>query len=344
MFTPSRIPKIHNLAPPIYRAIIPSRTKFTWADSTKDDQERHNPEDVFRAGMRHHHICNTAWPIGHGTTIKPYRVPRLREQNEIKATLQGAYGGLDEMMLYVHVPFCQTRCQFCEYTVVDPKMGKQEDQQNYYFDALMDEFRLYDEVLDTKSKKCVGFDIGGGTPSMASIAQIERIMKAAHKHFILDTSKTEISIETTPKIAAAEPDKIRAYHKMGIRRISMGLQTTDFRQAKQLGRDDANASTDYLYKAVDNIRAAGFESFNIDLMYGFPLAQRKVEDPWPITVQDTINLQPEHITLYRNGARTSRKRSCARSTPARSTWCRRPRSAGPSSPASRSAARWARST
>jgi oxygen-independent coproporphyrinogen-3 oxidase len=277
---------------------ISKRTNFTWAEPFKDDTERHNPEDVFRAGMRHHHICNTAWPIGHSTTIKPYRVPRLREQNEIKATLQGAYGDLDKMMLYVHVPFCQTRCQFCEYTVVDPKHGKQEDQQNYYFDALMDEFRLYDEVLDTKKKKLVGFDIGGGTPSMASIQQIERIMNAANKHFQMDTSQFEISIETTPKIAAAEPDKIRAYKQMGIRRISMGLQTTDFKQAKQLGRDDANASTAYLYKAVDNIRAAGFESFNIDLMYGFPLPL-KGEDPFPTTVKDTINLNPEHITLYR---------------------------------------------
>lgn len=109
-------------------------------------------------------------------------------------------------------------------------------------------------------------DIGGGTPSMASIAQIDRLMNAAHKydvlllaelvftsirHFDLDTSKMEISIETTPKIAAAEPEKIRAYYKMGMRRISMGVQTTDFRQAKTLGREDANASTDYLYHKLN---------------------------------------------------------------------------------------------
>lgn len=78
----------------------------------------------------------------------------------------------------------------------------------------------------------------------------------------------------------------------------MGVQTTDFRDAKKLGRDDANASTDYLSRSVENIRNAGFDSFNIDLMYGFPLSQRH-EDTWPQTVKDAIGLSPDHVTLYR---------------------------------------------
>jgi len=85
---------------------------------------------------------------------------------------------------------------------------------------------------------------------------------------------------------------------MGIRRISMGLQTTDFTLAKKLGRDDANASMDYVNQAVENIRNAGFKSFNIDLMYGFPLSKR-IEDPWPQTVLDCLELKPDHVTLYR---------------------------------------------
>jgi len=242
-------------------------------------------------------LCNTAFPIGHRTTIVPYRVPRKRDQEEIRKVLYGAYGGLKEMMLYVHVPFCHTRCQFCEYTVINPKEGRVSDIQDVYFDALLEEFRLYDELLNTKSKKLIGFDIGGGTPSMARIEQIDRVMQATSKHFDF-ASNFEISIETTPKIAAAEPDKINAYKKMGINRISMGVQTTDFRDAKKLGRDDANASSDFLYRSVENIRKAGFDSFNIDLMYGFPLSGRH-EDTWPQTVKDAIGLEPDHITLYR---------------------------------------------
>ncbi|CAF0935167.1 unnamed protein product [Adineta ricciae] len=278
---------------------VSTSSSFTWQESTDADQRQYPAEDVFRAGMKHHHICNTAFPIAHNTTIRPYRVKRLRDQHDIQATYYGAYGSLPEMMLYAHVPFCQTRCQFCEYTVVNPKQGRNVDIQTNYFAALYAELDMYANLLKTTEKKLAGFDIGGGTPSMAKVEHIEQLMKRVESRFQTDWSTTEVSIETTPRIAADEPDKIKAYYDMGIRRISMGLQTTDFRQAKEMNRDDANASTDYIAKAVSNIRNAGFKSFNIDLMYGFPLRASRTDDPWLKTVQDTIDLQPEHITLYR---------------------------------------------
>ena len=280
-------------------SISTSSAPFTWQPSTEADQKQYPAEDVFRAGMRHHHICNTAFPIAHNTTIRPYRVKRLRDQHDIQATYFGAYGSLPEMMLYAHIPFCQTRCQFCEYTVVNPKQGKNVDIQTNYFAALYNELDMYASLLNTKEKKLVGFDIGGGTPSMARTEHIQQLMERVESRFQTNWDATEVSIETTPKIAAAEPEKMKAYYEMGIRRISMGLQTTDFRQAKEMNRDDANATTDYLYKAVTNIRQAGFKSFNIDLMYGFPIRASRTDDPWLKTVQDTIDLQPEHITLYR---------------------------------------------
>ncbi|CAF3365288.1 unnamed protein product [Rotaria socialis] len=285
--------KFHSLS------ISTESSSFTWQQPTEDDQKQYAADDVFRAGMRHHHICNTAFPIAHNTTIRPYRVKRLRDQQDIQAVYYGAYGSLPEMMLYAHVPFCQTRCQFCEYTVVNPKQGKNVDIQTNYFSALYTELDMYANLLNTKAKKLVGFDIGGGTPSMAKIEHIQKLMKHVESKFQTNWNLTEVSIETTPKIAAAEPEKMKAYYDMGIRRISMGLQTTDFRQAKDMNRDDANASTDYIYQAVTNIRNAGFKSFNIDLMYGFPLRASRTDDPWLKTVQDTIDLQPEHITLYR---------------------------------------------
>jgi len=252
--------------------------------------------------MRHHHLCNTAFPIAHQKTTRPYRVKRLRDQQALKETLYGAFGHLKEMGLYAHVPFCQNICQFCEYTVVDPKVGRERDTHTVYFDALMDELKMYRELLDTKRKRLVGFDIGGGTPSMADNSHIERVMREVEQSFDVDWNNLEVSIETTPKIAAANPEKIAGYYRMGIRRISMGVQTTDFRQAIELNRADANQGADYLQRAVDNVRAAGFDSFNLDLMYGFPLSAREREgraNPWARTVQDAIDLGPEHITLYR---------------------------------------------
>jgi len=304
MLSSARIHLSHRLLQPVSKHRLfstsnSSPSTFTWQQSTEADQKSYPAEDVFRAGMRHHHICNTAFPIAHNTTIRPYRVKRLRDQQDIQSTYYCAYGSLPEMMLYAHVPFCQTRCQFCEYTVVNPKQGKKDDVQTNYFSALFTELDMYADLLDTRAKKLAGFDIGGGTPSMARIEHIEELMKRVESRFQTDWNTTEVSIETTPKIAAAEPEKMKAYFDMGIRRISMGLQTTDFRQAKEMNREDANASIDYIEKAVTNIRKAGFKSFNIDLMYGFPIRASRTDDPWLKTVQDTIDLKPEHITLYR---------------------------------------------
>jgi len=102
-----------------------------------------------------------------------------------------------------------------------------------------------------------------------------------------------ISIETTPIIADREPEKIYAFKEMGIDRISMGVQTTHFKLANSLGREYEGLTA--LESAVDNIRRAGFRRFNIDLMYGF--ADQSPE-AWRATVEQTIALEPEYITLY----------------------------------------------
>jgi len=290
-------------APSGGRAGAASEAKFHWAASQDLDRVRHDPEDVFLSGMRHHHIANTAYPIGHLTTLKPYRVRRVRDQHEILETLQGAYPtDLEDMMLYAHVPFCHQRCQFCEYTVVDPRRGgRDEEIHRRYFSALEGELELYAKALGLAGRNVVGFDVGGGTPSFVDAEHIVRLVGRVGDMVHLP-SDVEISIETTPKIAAAEPEKIKAYYDAGIRRISMGLQTTDFRMAKELGRDDEG----YVERAVQNIRDAGFESFNVDLMYGFPIRQRggaqgaaSVADKWEETVRSTMAVEPDHITLYR---------------------------------------------
>lgn len=149
------------------------RLSSTWGAPTLEDAQVHPAEHVFEAGLRHHHTANTAYPIAHSKTLRPYRVPRSRDQQEIRHRVRAAYGSLSEMMLYVHVPFCEQRCQFCEYTVVDPGHGKRSEVQDQYFDTLMGEFDLYKERLETEKKKLVGFDIGGGTPALASIDNMD---------------------------------------------------------------------------------------------------------------------------------------------------------------------------
>ena len=81
-----------------------------WTAPAPADEATYAPEEVFEAGLRNHHIANTAYPIAHQRTFKPYRVARSAQR---EVALRGL-SGFEDMCLYVHVPFCETRCSFCE--------------------------------------------------------------------------------------------------------------------------------------------------------------------------------------------------------------------------------------
>ena len=256
-----------------------------WNTPAPLDQTAFNPADVFAAGLHQHHIANTAYPIAHVTTMRPYRVPRREQQ----ALAPQAWEGLDGIGLYVHIPFCEARCGFCEYTVVDP--ATRQESESPYFDLLMEEFALWHRAIGPR--RLSGFDIGGGTPMIAPVSQLTRVVAAAHRYFDLPPA-VEISIETTPKIAAADLQKLRAVRALGIRRISMGIQTVNPHLLQVIGRSVTRL--DWNRRAMENIRAAGFEKVNLDLMYGFA---RQSLASVEATVRHAIDLRPEHITLYR---------------------------------------------
>jgi oxygen-independent coproporphyrinogen-3 oxidase len=257
-----------------------------WNTPSPKDQRRFDPRRVFEAGLRHHHIANTAYPIHHQTTMRPYRVPK----DQIESTALAAWQPVGRLGLYVHVPFCAARCKYCEYAVVE---HNDQDAQDAYFGALLREFEMVRRRLGTRAKTLIGFDIGGGTPSFVEVRHIQSVIDAARASF-QSSPGTAISIETTPIIADKNPDKMHAFKEMGIDRISMGVQTTHFKLARSLGREYKGLTM--LESAVHNIRNAGFRRFNIDLMYGFA---DQSPQAWRKTVQNTIALEPEYITLYR---------------------------------------------
>lgn len=258
-----------------------------WHVTAPSDQDEFPPEDVFAAGMRNHNISNTAYPIHHTTTMRDYRV--ARDEKEQYATQP--WSDCREMSIYAHIPFCHARCTYCEYVVVDPLEAKKNEDM--YFEYLLREIEQYYTGISTKEKLLVGFDIGGGTPSFAKTEHIQKLVDAVKFCFQIKTGMT-ISIETTPVIAANDPEKLYAYKGMGIDRISMGLQTTQATLAQAMNREYPGIHL--IKRAVRNIREAGFDRFNIDLMYGF--AQQSL-DGWKTTVMQTIDLYPEYITLYR---------------------------------------------
>jgi oxygen-independent coproporphyrinogen-3 oxidase len=251
------------------------------------DQQSINPAEVFSAGLKLHHLANTAYPIGHLTTMRDYRLPNSQAQ----ALAQAAWREVTHLGLYVHIPFCEQRCGYCKYTVLDP--ATRHLSQPRYFDLLQREFELYRSRVNTPGKTLIGFDIGGGTPTAAPVAELARVVEAARASFCLPETVT-ISIETTPKIAAREPEKIQALYDLGIRRISMGVQTISPRLLQEVGRDSTSLS--FNRAATEHIRRAGFGKFNIDVMYGFAgQSLGSVE----ATLRHVVSLAPEYITLYR---------------------------------------------
>jgi oxygen-independent coproporphyrinogen-3 oxidase len=259
--------------------------KTRWNEAAPADTQSFAPALVFEAGERNHHISNTAYPIAHGRTWGPYRVA-ARDQH--RSLVEQAFADTPEICLYAHIPFCEKRCSFCEYTVV----GKDElGHTRTYMDHLLTELDMYSDLLGRR--RVTGFDIGGGTPSFVPAEQIQELVELARLRFDLAPGM-RISIETTPRIAAAEPDKIRAYKRMGIDRISMGIQVIQPDLLKILNRD--SNGVEHHHQAVKHIRQAGFDDFNVDLMYGF--AGQSLES-WQATLEHALQLSPEAITLYR---------------------------------------------
>ena len=242
-----------------------------------------NLDDIFDRGIKFHHYCNTAYPL-RPNSLAQYEV---YDADEIKKVVTKNIEASDELCLYVHVPFCQSRCKFCEYVVLDNP--KESDEDNYV-EHLLKEIELYRTII--KDKKIVGYDLGGGTPAYLSIDNLTKITKAIKK-FNLEENMY-LSVETTPIIAANDIDKIKAIKELGYNRISMGFQTVSEKLLESLGREGSK----FIYeKAVENIRKAGFDRLNIDLMYGF---LNQSDDDFANTIKYTIKLNPEFITLYRN--------------------------------------------
>ncbi len=257
-----------------------------WREPDAIDQGDFEPEDVFEAGLRNHHVSSTAYPVAHESTWRPYRVPREAME---EATVS-AFRSLRELGLYAHIPFCETQCSFCECSVT---RRSEHSGVALYMDALLRELSLYQEAIDLPSKTIAGFDIGGGTPSFVPAEEIERLVTAVRETMTF-REDADISIETTPRIAALEPSKLRAYRASGIDRVSMGIQVIEPALLKVLNREANGIETHRA--AVDNIRDAGFRRLNLDLMYGF---KDQSLDGWRPTVRHAIDLDPEYITLYR---------------------------------------------
>lgn len=242
-----------------------------------------NCRTIFDRGIKFHHYCNTAYPL-RPNSLAQYEVQAPEMMYKV---VKDNIEAQKELCLYVHVPFCQARCKFCEYVVMD---NPSDAASETYVEYLLKEIEMYREII--KDKPIVGYDLGGGTPSYLSIDNLTKITNSI-KSFNLKEGMY-LSIETTPVIAANDFEKIKAIKDLGYNRISMGFQTVSEKLLESLGREGSKSIYE---KAVENIRKAGFDRLNVDLMYGF---LNQSDEDFANTIKYTIALGPEFITLYRN--------------------------------------------
>ena len=187
------------------------------------------------------------------------------------------------MGLYVHVPFCKTKCPYCDFNTYQGI----EEQMGAYLEAVTTELRLWGAALDNPRVRTVFF--GGGTPSYLPDGDIEAILKAASRSFAIDP-RAEITIEANP--GDLDDAACRGLLRQGVNRLSIGVQSLDNGLLQLLGR---RHSADGAIAAFQTARDAGFENVNLDLMYGLPSQSLH---QWEDTIAELAALSPEHISLY----------------------------------------------
>lgn len=181
--------------------------------------------------------------------------------------------------LYVHVPFCAHKCEYCAFY----SHGANAELVNRYVGALVEELKR----IAAETRPSTVF-FGGGTPSILTLRQWEQIFAAMEKLDLLGAR--EWTVECNPATISLEKAKLmRSY---GVNRVSMGVQSLDRQLLERLGRVH---SREMVFRSFDILRRAGFDNVNIDLMFAIPGQTMPV---WRETIREALALGSEHLSCY----------------------------------------------
>lgn len=184
--------------------------------------------------------------------------------------------------LYVHIPFCVRKCQYCDFL----SGPSDEETKDRYIEALLKEIRAAEH---TEDYEIVSVFIGGGTPSALKAEAIASIMRTLQEQFFF-CEDAEVTIEANP--GTVDLEKLTIYRNVGINRLSLGLQSTDAEELKLLGRIH---SYEEFLKSYEWARETGFSNINIDLMFAIP---GQTGEAWRQHLYQVAELNPEHISAY----------------------------------------------
>ncbi|MEJ7578848.1 MAG: radical SAM family heme chaperone HemW [Pyrinomonadaceae bacterium] len=188
---------------------------------------------------------------------------------------------MNKVGIYIHIPFCRSRCSYCDFATgaYDAELCER------YVSAVAKEISSFDagdDEVDT-------IYFGGGTPSLLTPAQVETILDSVHKRFHV-AAQTETTMEMNP--GTVTPQTLRAYRSLGINRASFGAQTFDDEHLRRLGRTHTAADT---RRTFDDLRAGDYENISFDLIAALP---GQTLDAWSSNLDRALRLRPEHLSLY----------------------------------------------
>ena len=185
--------------------------------------------------------------------------------------------------VYLHIPFCKSRCSYCDFAT---DVYRESGAVERYVAALCAEIQK-SKVKSQRPVNTIYF--GGGTPSLLSASQLERILEAVNEKFDVGDA-AEITLEMNP--ATVTPESLAGYLELGVNRASFGVQTFNDRDLKLLARGhDANDARN----TFKMLRGAGFSNISFDLIIGLP---GQTLDDWQRNLDEALKLDPEHLSLY----------------------------------------------
>ncbi|MBA2286278.1 MAG: STM4012 family radical SAM protein [Ktedonobacteraceae bacterium] len=191
----------------------------------------------------------------------------------------------DALSLYIHVPFCEMRCGFCNlFTTINPA----QSLETGYLEALQMEAECVREALGKFS--VTRFAIGGGTPTYLSLEELARLFEVAERLFAIKPGTVPTSIETSPM--TVEVQKLRLLKAHGVDRVSIGVQSFIESETRAAGRPQRTSSVE---QALEAIQQVSFPTLNIDLIYGLP---GQSVASWLQSLEIALRYEPEELYLY----------------------------------------------
>lgn len=185
--------------------------------------------------------------------------------------------------LYIHIPFCARKCPYCDFNTY----AGLESLYDATVDALCAEMRGWSAAM--AGRRVSTIFLGGGTPTVLDEAQLDRLFAAAHAAFDV-ADDAEITSEANP--GTVDRAKFAALHRLGVNRLSLGVQSFQPAELEFLGRIHGVEDVE---RAVEAARSVGFANINLDLIFGLPHQQ---PERWAHTLERALALAPDHLSLY----------------------------------------------